>query len=386
VYVNVSDTGLEWLRREHPALVEATVAAAGRVLRHEFALLGSGWYVPDDPDRPTLADGYRPIDWYLDPVSGLRFPRGIPILEWNLDQMRPGRADVKLPWELARCQHWPLLGQAYRLTGDERFAQEIEHQLYDFTQANPIATAVNWACTMDVALRAANWAIGLQLVRTSPRLGPAFWRDAYDVLFAHGAFIERHLENTYGVTSNHFLSNIVGLFFLAAVFDDLPCGQLWDRQCRAWLMDEMSTQILADGADFESSVPYHRLVTELFLSAARLADHSGSPLPLRIRSRLRDMVAFLAAVQRPDGLMPQVGDADDGRVHILSGYGVAQPQDGRHLFGPATAVLGAGEWRSDGGVWTAWETAWWASTCRRLRQSSPRRARAPNTFRRLDSP
>jgi hypothetical protein len=359
LYVNIPDASLERLRGAHPQLAQATIDAARRVLRHEFDLLGSGPYVPDDPDRPADASGYRPIDWYLDPVSGLRFPRGIPLAAWNLYEMRPGRADVKLPWELARCQHWPLLGQAYRLTGDERFAQEIARELRDFVDANPIATAVNWACTMDVALRAANWAIGLDLVRSCPSLPPAFWQQAYEALFEHGTFIEGHLENHYEVTSNHFLSNVVGLFFVAAVFDDLPRGQLWDRQCRAWLVQEMKTQVLPDGADFESSVPYHRLVTELFLAAARLADYTGAPLPPDTRPRLRAMVDFLAAVQRPDGLMPQVGDADDGRLHVLSGYGTAQPQDGRHLFGPAAHFLGRREWLALGGEWLPWESAWW---------------------------
>jgi hypothetical protein len=359
LYVNVRDTCIDRLRREHPALVQTTIDAALRVLGHEFSLLGSGRYIPVDPDRPADTNGYQPIDWYLDPVSGLRFPRGVPLAEWNLDEMRPGRADVKLPWELARCQHWPTLGQAYRLTGDDRFAQEIARELRDFTEANPTSTAVNWACTMDVALRAANWAIGLELIRACPSLEPAFWQDAFEALFDHGAFIERHLENHYGVTSNHFLSNIVGLFFLAAVFDDLPRGQLWNRQCRSWLVEEMTAQVLPDGADFESSVPYHRLVTELFLAAARLADFTGAPLPPSMRSRLSTMVDFLAAVQRPDGLMPQVGDADDGRLHILSGYGTVRPQDGRHLFGPAAGVLGNREWTSHGGEWAPWETAWW---------------------------
>jgi hypothetical protein len=359
LYVNVSDRVLDVLRKDHPVLVQATIDAASRVLRHEFDLLGSGPFTPDDPDRPADAAGYRPIDWYLDPVSGQRFPRGIALLSWNFEQMRPARADIKLPWELARCQHWPLLGQAFRLTGDDRFAIEIERELRDFMEANPIGSAVNWACTMDVALRAANWAIGLDLVRGCSVLTADFWADAYRALFEHGTFIETHLENNYGVTSNHFLSNVVGLFFLAAIFDDLPLGRAWDRQCRAWLVQEMQVQVLADGADFESSVPYHRLMIELFLGAVRLADYKGAPLPPGMRSRLRDMVAFLAAVQRPDGLMPQVGDADDGRLHILSGYGAWRPQDGRHLFGPASCFLGRREWASHGSEWMPWETVWW---------------------------
>jgi hypothetical protein len=358
-YVEVPEARLTLLRDHRPRQVRMTLDAAERVLRHEFDLLGSGPYTPVDPDRPVDAGGYRPIDWYLDPIAGLRFPRAVPLAEWSLERMRPGRADIKLPWELGRCQHWPLLGQAYRLTHDDRFATEIVRELDDFIDANPIGTAVNWACTMDVGLRAANWALAFELVRPCASLGTAFWSRAYEALFDHGVFIERHLENTYEVTSNHFLSNVVGLFFVAAACRDLPQGEAWDRQCRAWLEQEMGVQVLPDGADFESSIPYHRLVTELFLGSARLAAWHGRPLPEAMLSRLRQMVDVLAAVMRPDGLMPQVGDADDGRLHVLSGYGTWKPQDARHLFGPAGCLLETDRWAGLADEWTAWESAWW---------------------------
>ena len=57
--------------------------------------------------------------------------------------------------------------------------------------------------------------------------------------------------------------------------------------------------------------------------------------------------------------MPQIGDADDGRLHILSGYGRWQPQDARHLFGPAACFLGQPRWIALADEWTPWETAWW---------------------------
>ena len=333
------------------------------MLAHEFDLLGSGPYTPHDPDRAATPAGYRPIDWYLDPVSGLRFPRGVRLSDWDLERMRPGRADIKLPWELARCQHWAVLGQAYRLTRDDRFALEIAHQLADFMEANPVGTAVNWACTMDVALRAVSWAIGLDLVHLCPALTPDFWQQAYEALFDHGAFIEGHLENTYEVTSNHFLSNVVGLFFLSAVFADLPRGRTWDRQCRAWLTQELQVQVLPDGADYESSVPYHRLVTELFLGSLRLADYTRAPLPQAFSDGVERMVAFLSAVLRPDGLMPQIGDADDGRLHILSEYGGWQPQDASHLFGPAACLFRNAGWLAQAGEAGRWESEWWGLDC-----------------------
>jgi hypothetical protein len=358
LYSTISSAAAANLRERHAARVHSTASAAERVLRHEFDLLGSGPYVPVDPERKPR-DGYTPIDWYLDPVRRLRFPRAVPHTQWNLFEMRPGNADIKYPWELARCQHWTTVGQAFVLTDDDRFAREIARQLDDFVEANPTGIGVNWTCTMDVGLRAVSWAMALELVRTSPALDDAFWTRAYQALFDTGVFIRGNLENKYEVTSNHFLSNLLGLQFLGAVFAGLEQGAEWTSFSHAAIEHEMDVQVLPDGADYESSIPYHRLVTELFLGAARLADHLGAPLSPACRARLRDMFAYLAATTRPDGLMPQAGDADDGRLHILEGYGITSPQDARHLFGPAAAMFGEAEWRALGGDAGAWEAAWW---------------------------
>ena len=359
--------------------VRRTAAAAERILRHEFDLLGSGPCVPRDPDRQPH-DDYSPIDWYLDPVRQLRFRRGVPHKQWNLLEMRPANADIKYPWELARCQHWATLGQAYRLIGDARCAIEIARELDDFVEANPTGVGINWTCTMDVGLRAANWAIGLEMVRSSPALDEAFWQRAYAALFDHGVFIRNNLENTYEVTSNHFLSNLVGLLFLGYAFGDLPHGAEWRAFSRAAIEQEMSVQVLPDGADYESSIPYHRLVAELFLGALRLCDARGDPMPDAFRSRVRGMIEYLAAVTRPDGLMPQIGDADDGRLHIFEGYGETTPQDARHLIGAAGAVFDEPGWRALGGRAGAWEAAWWGMPVAPFAQAS---AGAPTPVARL---
>jgi len=360
LYSTLASKSLERLKANHPGRVRSTIAAAERILRHEFNLLGSGPFVPADADRPARGpEGYVPIDWYLDPVRGLRFPQGVPHKTWNLYEMRPANADIKYPWELARCQHWVTLGQAFQLTGEDRFAREVANELDDFVESNPIGLGVNWTCTMDVGLRAVSWTIALELVRNSSALDDAFWAGAYTALYAHGLSIRNNLENTYEVTSNHFLSNLVGLQFLAAVFADLPEGAAWNAFARAALEQEMTVQVLPDGADYESSIPYHRLVTELLLGSARLGDHQGAPMSARYRARLRDMVKYLAAVTRPDGLIPQVGDADDGRLHVFDGYGTASPQDGRHLFGPARAMFDEPGWLALAGESGGWEAAWW---------------------------
>jgi hypothetical protein len=357
--MDIPESRLVRLIANHPKRVAAIKDAAENVLQHRFTLLGAKDFSPVDPDRRVHTSGYRPIDWRLDPVSGLRFPAGFKHTEWNIQTMRPGNADIKLPWELARCQHWPLLGQAWRLTGDQRFAEELGRQFMDFVEANPIGLGVNWVCTMDVALRAANWALGLQLIRQWGGLDQNFWPFAYQQLIDHGNFIRNNLEDKYEVTSNHFLSNVVGLLYVAAVCRDRPEGQSWLDWCIPMLEREIDIQVLDDGADFESSVPYHRLVTELFLGAWTICNFLGRPLSPHVTRKLVAMVDYLMGVMRPDGLMPQSGDADDGRLHILSDYGAWQPQDPRHLLGPASVAFDRPDWADFAGEVAAWEAAWW---------------------------
>jgi hypothetical protein len=358
LYSSLSDAQCDRVKLTQPDRVRDTIASAERVLRHEFNLLGSGPFVPRDPARVS-SGAYQPIDWYLDPVQKLRFPERVPIERWNLLEMRPGLADVKFPWELSRCQHWLPLAQAFRLTGDMRFAAEILDQHDDFMAANPVGLGVNWTCTMDVALRALNWAMAIELIQPDRRIDQSRLGAICASLFAHGHFIERHLENKYEVTSNHFLSNVVGLFGVAVFFGALPSAQRWRSSCRTWLEQEVRVQVLDDGADYESSVPYHRLVAELFMSGARLAEHDGAPLSPHYRQRLRDMIEFHWSVLRPDGKVPQIGDADDGRVHIFSGYGNWNPQDARHLLAPAAAMFDEPRLWSDGDPWAEWEANWW---------------------------
>jgi len=358
LYVDLDDAAVAAVASRCPCRAADTIAAANRILAHEFDLLGSGPFVPCDPHRAAIG-GYQPIDWSLDPIRGLRFPEGFQHRDWKFDTMRPGNADIKLPWELGRCQHFATLGQAWRLTADARYGREIVDEIRDFTEVNPPGVGVQWTCTMDVGLRAVSWSIGLSLIATCDAIGDREWLDAYRALFDHGTFIENNLENTYEVTSNHFLSNVLGLHVLGYVFAGLPSAARWRRQCRDWLEQEMRVQVLDDGADYESSVPYHRLVAELFLGAARLAAWHREPLSEAYTARLRRMIDYLASVQRPDGLMPVVGDADDGRLHILSEYGRWNPQDSRHLVAAAGAFFESAEWMTRAGAALQWEAAWW---------------------------
>lgn len=287
------------------------------VLAHRFDLLGSG---------PT--DLGEQIDWQLDFKTG----RSWPLRHISRTVVTyPDNSDIKVPWELSRFQHLPILAGAYKLTGERRYLDEIGAQISDWIDKNPVEFGANWACTMDVAIRAANWIATLVMVADDAAGEP--WCDqALRSLLLHGRFIESHLELAE-YRGNHYLSDIAGLLIVAALFSGSEEGRDWGRWATAELVSEMDHQVREDGCDHEGSIPYHRLVAELFICATQAADAlKDGEIPNWYRERLDKMLAFTSDYTRPDGLAPQVGDADDGRFLPLDDYASVDVRDHRHLF------------------------------------------------------
>jgi heparinase II/III-like protein len=334
----------EWVREftsRYPDTVASRIAAAEAVLRHEFDLLGSG---------PTVLGS--PLPWHDDFKQHRRWPLSYsPDIEYlELDQP----TDVKVPWELSRCQHFTALGQAYWLTGDERFADEFVAEVTNWVATNPWGFGVNWACAMDVALRACSWIWGFHFMGASRACAqPKFRRLFLKSLYLHGEHVATHLERG-DVNGNHFLSDGVGLVFLGVFFRATPKGKQWLELGRSIVVDEIFAQTTDDGVDFEQSTSYHRLVLELFLTAYVLLDRAGASPPAEAWTRLERMLEFVAAYSKPDGLAPLIGDADDGRVQKL---GSQRRNDHRYLMAAGAALFRRGEFKRGAGCF--WDEAFW---------------------------
>jgi hypothetical protein len=296
------------------------IERADEICAHRFDLLGSG---------PT--DLGPEIDWHADFKTGRRWP----LRHSSLLPVSYGDgSDIKVPWELSRSQHLPLLAAAYQHTGEARYLDEIGSQLTSWIAANPVELGPNWACTMDVAIRAANWVAALAICAGEAAQQPWFG-DVLNRLLLHGRFIRTHLEDGE-VRGNHYLSDVVGLFAVSALFSGGWEGRDWATWAADELVSEMEHQVRGDGCAHEASIPYHRLVTELFVCGTQAADALvPGRLPDWYRDRLDSMLAFARDYTRPDGLAPQIGDADNGRFLPLGDYGRLDPRDHRHLFAQA---------------------------------------------------
>jgi uncharacterized heparinase superfamily protein len=251
------------------------------------------------------------IRWQLDFKSGKEWPlqplRTSDILDLNYP------SDVKVPWELCRFHQTWWLGKAYWITGNERYAQKFKELVEDWIENNPVGHGVHWTIAMETAVRAANWIAGHFFFCESKTIPKEFWTRFSKSLYIQGRFIKSNLEYSRR-NGNHFLSDIVGLLFLGFFFKQTRFGRKWLAWAVRNLEIEMQNQILPDGVDYEKSIAYHRLVLELFYSAAILCKINRVTLSEAYWTRLEKMFEFVQYYTRPDGSIPLWGDADDGRL------------------------------------------------------------------------
>jgi len=82
----------------------------------------------------------------------------------------------------------------------------------------------------------------------------------------------------------------------------------------AELLREMDRQILTDGADYEASTGYHRLVLELYLYSFILCRANDIRINQRYCRPYCTQCSVHRALLRPDGFVPLIGDTDGGQM------------------------------------------------------------------------
>lgn len=300
---------------------EQIIVEAKKILEHKFDLLGSG-----------EVDLGKKIKWNQDFKSKFvwenQFYRDIKIVDLN------NNGDVKVPWELSRFQHLFTLGKAYWITNDKKYYLECKEEIEDWIVENPIYMSVNWTCAMDVAIRAVNWIFFYFHFKSLIDSDKKFLNKFNNSLYNHGKFIFLNLEKGLGFANNHYLSDLVGLFYLGLYFNKLEDNEAkkWLNYSKNELEKEMFIQNNEDGTNYESSTSYHRLVTELMFFPVILGEKNNINFSQQYKVRLEKMVEFLAKITKPNGKIPLIGDVDNGRLIILSNYFNWEANDVRELL------------------------------------------------------
>ena len=166
------------------------------------------------------------MDWELDPISGRRAPS----LHWSLLDPLDSRSvgDSKVVWELNRHQWMVDLGRAYRFTGEERYAETFVRLASEWMRANPPGVGLNWASSLEVALRLISWCWALFLFRDSRAITEEFFMQMVSGLHEHARHVAKYLSY-YFSPNTHLTGEALGLFYAGVVFPELPGARGWRR-------------------------------------------------------------------------------------------------------------------------------------------------------------
>jgi hypothetical protein len=302
------------------SLFEGSVlAAAQEIMAHRFPLLGT-----------TIDTGLK-IDWRRDyahqKTSAAKYFRLVPYL--NFDAV----GDHKFVWELNRHQHLVLLAQAFLLTGEREYSNEIWAQLESWLAQNPFQRGINWASALEVGLRALSW---IWLWHFCGERMPALLRERFlTSLFQHGRHLLENLS-VYFSPNTHLLGEAVALHALGTLIPTFPGATGWQKRGAEVVEQQLIFQVKADGSHFEQSSYYHVYALDLSIFYYLMAGR-----PARLEPGLLRMAEYLHWLLGPGRRIAYFGDDDGGRLF--------HPQGRRDEFGRATLatcgiVLKRAEW------------------------------------------
>ncbi len=301
---------------------DAIVDRANAVMDGRFDLLGYR--------ELTFGD---PIDWHLDPVSGRRAP----LKHWSrldvLDAASVG--DSKVIWELNRHQWMVTLAQAYRLTGDLRFAAYVLTSLEAWGRANPYPCGINWSSSLEASLRLMSWTWAMLLLRDAAVLTNDRVMRWQTLISAHARHVERYLSYYYS-PNTHLTGEALGLLYAGLVLAGTPDAARWRDLGRRILVDELARQVTDDGVHFEQATCYQRYTADMYLHMLLLMRRNHLHVPHDVEPAVHRIVRALLMLSQPDGRAPSVGDADGGWLLPLT---PRDASDCRGTFGVAAVVF-----------------------------------------------
>jgi uncharacterized heparinase superfamily protein len=310
------------LRRRWPGDENQIVKRAGHIVAGYFDLLGFR----------NLSFG-NPIDWHLEPVAGKRAP----LVHWSrlnyLDADLFG--DKKITWELNRHQYFITLGQAYWLTGDERFAKTFVEHVNSWMDQNPPKLGINWASSLEIAFRSIAWIWALHFFKESSALTPETFSRLCKFLYLNARHLETYLS-TYFSPNTHLTGEALGLFYIGALMPEFKESARWRNKGLEILLAQLPRHVQPDGVYFEQSSYYHRYTTDFYLHLRVLLANIEESIPRVLDEKLRLLLDHLMYITRPDGTTPLFGDDDGGRLLSF----VARPaNDFRATLGVGAALF-----------------------------------------------
>ena len=265
-------------------------------------------------------DGYQPsfnygkdIDWRYWPIK-----------------------DNELRWQLHRHKWFTPMGKAYRLTKDEKYAEEWALQFADWIRKNPLVEIPKDLYEMqdEATGEAENVRFAWRPLEASHRLAdqinqfvlflpsPAFTPEFLTQFLANYHKHALHVMRNYSAQGNHLLFEAQRVLYAGAFFPEFKDAAEWRKSGIGILNREIKKQVYPDGGQYELDLHYHPACINIFCKALRMADVNGfrQEFPQSYADTIESMIVFYMNLCYPDYTNPCFSDAKRGNPKTEQGY------------------------------------------------------------------
>lgn len=333
------------LNLEHPALAPVKRAlgqgdrkeALDALFRHFTRRETPGWRMDEEERRQIsqyvkwlcpdeLEMVIRTADEVVKQTFLFRFPwdmerTRVPVtFQGDIDWRHIPDHDPEWTYMLNRHRYWVALGQAYAVTGDEKYASALCRQLEDWIERNPapaepVTDNPTWR-TIEAGLRGANWIKALRYILDSPQFNSRFLAKVLISIHEHGRYLASAFTNWKRI-SNWGVLETSGLFQIALFFQEFRFAEQWRQLGLARLTQTAGIQVMPDGIHWEQSPTYHHEVLSCYLECIHFSWINGISLPALFQQAVHQMAVASLYWAKPNHRQPMLGDSDDSDVRSL---------------------------------------------------------------------
>ena len=235
----------------------------------------------------------------------------------DIDWQYMPKGDPEFIYQFNRHRYWICLGQAYALTGDEKYAACFVGQLTSWLEENPInpgTVKTTWR-TIEAGIRGENWVKAMEYFRDCPVVTEEVRERFLHGLHLHGQYlldcrVPFSDKSNWGVLENHGLFDIGAYLMehgkdgrggsLSAGTGLAEAGETYVAEALVRLERELAIQVMDDGVHWEQSPMYHNEVLRCVLEVLRMAKRRGISLPPALTGQARAMALADLAWMKPD--------------------------------------------------------------------------------------
>ncbi|MFO7716189.1 heparinase II/III family protein [Desulfosarcina sp.] len=222
------------------------------------------------------------------------------------------KADIRLRWEPARLQlascYFARAGRPSGKHDNAVSGQAAGNLILSWLDANPFPRGEHYQSAMECALRIPVFFYALKHLE---HLSSDHRDRMLQALYLHARLVANHLS-LYSSLGNHTVTEAIGLVFAGAIYRSMRTGGRWLKTGLRILDEELPHQILEDGGPAEQSLGYHRFVLDLYWLAMDFVHKNDLADLNHWRPRLARGQHFLDVFQDQNGIVPAIGDSDDG--------------------------------------------------------------------------